>query len=166
MDLTVLAGNYNQPGHSLVIILSPKRLTSSELVLVYKRQHMITEANSIHKWKTVAQNHPVFLHYRLDFSGAPHSYLRNNDRERETATSQNHKKNTCPFLTLIRFVDYKDTVNDVILTQQWEGERKRAHRCQVRVQGFPAGPRPTCPGWLVMLAVGAAARAAGGFGND
>lgn len=86
------------------------------------------------------------LRYRLDFSCVPHAFLRNNDRGRETATSPKRESNTCPLLTSVCLADHKDTVNGVILTQQREGERKGAHRCQVRVQGFPAGPRPTCPG--------------------
>lgn len=43
------------------------------------------------------------------------------------------KKNTCPLLTLRHLADYKDTVNGVILTQQWEGGKEESTR--VRGQG-------------------------------
>lgn len=130
----------------MVIILSPKYLAGSQMVLVYKRQRMTTEVNSI-QTENCSTKLPSFLHYGLDLICATHSYLRNNDkRETETATSPNHQSDTCLFLTSVCLADYKDTANGVILTQQREGERKRAHRCQVRVQGFPASPRPTCPG--------------------
>lgn len=95
------------------------------MVLVYKRQHMPTEANSVLKRETITKS-PCFYNTRgristLDFHTPTSETMTERQRKRETSTSQNHKSNTCPLLTLMRLADYKDTVNGVILTQQWEG---------------------------------------------
>lgn len=120
-------------------------------------QRRTTKANSIHKRETVAQNHPVFLHSGMDFS----SCLRNNDGERETATSQNHKRSTCPFLTLRHLADYKDTVNGVILTQQREGGKEESTR--VPGQGARLSCRSTSHlPWLMGFSGCRSRRARGG----
>lgn len=80
---TILAVRYNEPGQSLVIILSQKHLAGSQMVLVYKRQRMPTKANLILKRKTITKP-PRFSTIGAGFqlSGFPPSHLRNNSRER------------------------------------------------------------------------------------
>ena len=127
--------------------LLPSHLAASVMGLVYKRQcsHMTKEANSIHKWRTSTKSQFLYI---IGWISTCTPQL----RQKETASSENHKSSICLLPTPARLADYKDTINGVILAQQWEGEGREPTSARSGCRAFlRARIPPALADWLCLL---------------